>query len=129
MGENKDSRVAKPADRLKEAMALAGMKQADLARSSGLSTGAICRYVSGKFEPKSDAITKMAKALNVAEMWLWGFDVQKERSLDAKKNDQLAELIVKMRRDPMLLEAALILSNLPADQFAAARQLLLTLKK
>lgn len=129
MTKKEDGRVARTADRLREALDAAGKKQADLARESGVHTGRISRYLSGEYEPKSDAIAKMAKALGVSEMWLWGFDVQKERSLDAKKNDQLAELIVKMRRDPSLFEAALILSNLPADQFAAARQLLLTLRK
>ena len=67
-------------ERLKQAMDEAHMKQADLARATGLAKGGISNYVTGKYEPKSDVISKLAKALNVSEMWLWGYDVPKERS-------------------------------------------------
>lgn len=68
------------AKRLQEAMDLAHMKQADLARATGLSKGGISNYVTGRYEPKSDIISKLAKALNCSEMWLWGYDVPRERS-------------------------------------------------
>lgn len=60
-------------------MDLARMKQADLARATGLSKGGISNYVTGRYEPKSDIISKLAKALNCSEMWLWGYDVPRER--------------------------------------------------
>ena len=56
------------------------MKQADLARVTGLSKGGISNYVTGRYEPKSDIISKLAKALNCSEMWLWGYDVPMERT-------------------------------------------------
>lgn len=65
--------------RLKEAMHIRKMKQSDLARSTGLSKGGISNYVTGRYEPKSDIITKLAQSLNVSEMWLWGYDVPMER--------------------------------------------------
>ena len=65
--------------RLKEAMRIRNMKQADLARSTGLAKGGISNYVTGRYEPKSDIISKLAKALNCSEMWLWGYDVPMER--------------------------------------------------
>ncbi len=55
------------------------MKQADLARATGLNKGGISNYVTGRYEPKSDVISKLAKALNCSEMWLWGYDVPMER--------------------------------------------------
>ena len=55
------------------------MKQSDLARATGLSKGGISNYVTGRYEPKSDIIRKLAKALNCSEMWLWGYDVPMER--------------------------------------------------
>lgn len=67
------------AERLKEAMNDANIKQADLAKATGLSKGGISNYVLGRYEPKSDVINKLAKALNCSEMWLWGYDVPKER--------------------------------------------------
>ena len=65
--------------RLQEAMLIAGMKQADLARATGLSKGGISNYVIGRYEPKSDIISKLAKALDCSEMWLWGYNVPMER--------------------------------------------------
>lgn len=67
-------------ERLKEAMQASHMKQADLARATGLSKGGISNYVTGRYEPKSDIISKLAKALSVSEMWLWGYDVPMERA-------------------------------------------------
>lgn len=73
------SRSSTTSQRLIEAMATAQMKQADLARATGLSKGGISNYVMGRYEPKSDIVSKLAKALNCSEMWLMGYDVPKER--------------------------------------------------
>ena len=72
-------RSAKTSDRLKEAMYATNIKQAELARLTGISKGGISNYVTGRYEPKSDIISKLAAALNVSEMWLWGYDVPMER--------------------------------------------------
>lgn len=77
MVENK--RVASTSDRLKEAMMLAEKTQADLVRDTGLSKSTLSRYLSGEFEPKQNAIAKLASSLNVNEMWLWGYDVPIEK--------------------------------------------------
>lgn len=82
------SRSATTSQRLKEAMADANMKQADLARATGLSKGGISNYVIGRYEPKSDIISKLAMALNCSEMWLMGYDVPRER----KKNPPVIQL-------------------------------------
>lgn len=73
------NRTSTTSERLREAMRDAHMKQADLARTTGLGKGGISNYVTGRYEPKSDVISKLAKALNCSEMWLWGYDVPKER--------------------------------------------------
>ena len=70
---------ATTSERLQELMKEKNMKQADLARATGISRGAVSNYVLGRYEPKSDIITKFAKTLNCSEMWLWGYDVPKER--------------------------------------------------
>lgn len=75
----KYDRVANTADRLREAMQKTGKTQADLVRDTGIGKSNISRYLSGRFDPKSDAVHKMAVALGVAEMWLWGCDVPMER--------------------------------------------------
>ena len=66
--------------RLQEIMDKKRLKQADLARMTGLSRGAVSNYVLGRYEPKSDVISKFAKSLNCSEMWLWGYDVPMERA-------------------------------------------------
>ena len=73
------NKTSSTSERLKEAMESSRMKQADLARATGLSKGGISNYVTGRYEPKSDIISKLAKALNCSEMWLWGYDVPKTR--------------------------------------------------
>lgn len=72
-------RSSTTSERLREAMEASQMKQADLARATGLSKGGISNYVIGRYEPKSDIISKLSKALNCSEMWLMGYDVPKER--------------------------------------------------
>lgn len=66
--------------RLQEIMNKKQLKQADLARMTGISRGAISNYVLGRYEPKSDVISKFAKSLNCSEIWLWGYDVPMERA-------------------------------------------------
>lgn len=82
---------ATTSQRLKEAMADANMKQADLARATGLSKGGISNYIIGRYEPKSDIISKLSMALNCSEMWLMGYDVPKERKKNTPDKLELTE--------------------------------------
>ena len=75
----KADRISTIRERLIEAMARANKKQVDLVRETGLNRGTISRYISGEVEPKSNAIYKLAKSLNVSEAWLIGYDVPMER--------------------------------------------------
>lgn len=65
-------------ERLKEAMNLRKMTQADLAKATGLSKGGISNYVLGRYEPKSEIINKLAIALKCSEKWLQGYEIRKE---------------------------------------------------
>ena len=85
------SRISNTSERLKEAMTLAKMKQTDLAKATGLSKGGISNYVIGRYEPKSDIINILAKALNVDPVWLMGFDVPMERKDNAALNNGITE--------------------------------------
>ena len=90
----KYSRVASTAERLREAMALTGKTQADLVRETGIGKSNISRYITGKFDPKNDAVHKMAAALNVSEMWLWGCDVPMERPAPEEVGTMLADVLL-----------------------------------
>lgn len=128
MKENEFERSATTAERLREAMTLAGKKQLDLAKATGLSHSTVSRYLSGQMEPKQKAINLLAKALNVSEMWLWGYDVPAVRTAEQKKNDALVGVVSQLRKDPQFLEVVSILAELPAEQYAGVKQLLLALK-
>lgn len=109
-------RLALTKERIREAMKAAGKKQADLVRETGLNRGTISRYLSGEVEPRQDATHKIAVALNVSEMWLWGYDVPKERTPMQKKNDILADIVLQMRRDDELFLVAEKFAKLDAEK-------------
>lgn len=90
-------KVASVASRLKEAMDIRGKKQVDLVRETKIDKASISSYISGRYEPKQ-AIHKLAIALNVSEMWLWGYNAPMERSSTPKSNDAFFD-IGKMIRD------------------------------
>ena len=69
------AKVATVSERLQKIMTERNIKQADLARATGISRGAISNYVLGRYEPKADIIGKLASALNCSATWLWGYDV------------------------------------------------------
>ena len=65
--------------RMKYALQLRGMKQAELADKTGIDKGQISSYLSGKYKPKQENLSLLAVALNVSEYWLMGLDVPMER--------------------------------------------------
>ena len=117
-------RVATTAERLQQAMAEAKLKQVDVVRITGMHKGTLNNYVKGKYEPKSNAIHILAKALGVSEMWLWGYDVPKQRSDGQKKNDQLVELISFLRKDDELVDMFEMLTELTPEQRVSVKQIL-----
>lgn len=94
MADNK--RVASTSYRLKEAMMVADKTQADLVRETGLSKSTLSRYLSGEFEPKQNAVAKLASSLNVNEMWLWGYDVPMEKETATQTDNGLSEAKIKL---------------------------------
>lgn len=68
------------AQRLREGLDLREMKQIELATRSGISKYSISHYLKGDWEGKQDAVYELARALNVSEAWLMGYDVPAERS-------------------------------------------------
>lgn len=67
--------------RLKQAMDLRLMTQSELCSITGIPKSAMSQYISGNFKPKQKRTYLLAKALNVNEAWLMGFnDVSMERN-------------------------------------------------
>lgn len=102
--------------RIQAALTMRNMKQADLVKLTGIHKSSISTYLSGEYEPKQKNIYKIAKALNVNEAWLMGYDVPMERKEpDAIAGDRLNQTVI---------EAQKILESLPSDlQEAALAQL------
>ena len=122
-------RISCTKDRLREAMRDAGMKQADLVRETGLNRGTISRYLSGEVEPRQEAAYKLALVLKVSETWLWGYDVDKERTAPQKKLDHLTKIISQMRSDPKFFEIVSKLAELPAEQYDSLTTIISALGK
>lgn len=81
--------------RIKEGLQLRDMKQTDLVNLTGITKGALSSYISGAYEPKQRNIYKIAKALNVNEAWLMGYDVPmaRENSDTTNLNDKATILL------------------------------------
>lgn len=102
-------KTSNTSERLKELMALKGLRQIDIAERTGLGKSAISQYVSGKITPKQDKIYALAEGLNVSPTWLMGYNVSMEKELiPPTKNSnngyytdpETAELAEKLRTDP-----------------------------
>lgn len=67
--------------RLKFAMDKINISQSELVRRTGINKGALSSYLNDRYQPKQKAIYQLAKALNVNEAWLMGYDVPMERDI------------------------------------------------
>lgn len=110
--------------RLKQAMDARDMKAVDLCNKTGIPKGAISYYLNGKSEPKADRLYTIAKALEVSEAWLLGYDVQMERTSAQKNNDTLASIVVRMRTDSSFFAAVQALYNLDPEKVDTAKETL-----
>lgn len=100
-------KTSNTSERLKELMALKGLRQIDIAEKTGLGKSAISQYVSGKITPKQDKVYILAEGLNVSPTWLMGYDVPMEK-IPATENPnngyytdpEVADLAEKLRTNP-----------------------------
>lgn len=69
-------------NRLKQIMSERNISQSELSRRTGIGRNSISDYLKGKYEAKQDKVFELAKALNVNEAWLMGFDISKDRIIN-----------------------------------------------
>lgn len=98
-------------NRIAEALRIRNMKQVELAEKTGLSKASINSWLRHRWQPKQDALLKMAKALDVSEMWLAGYDVPMERPVEQKKADVLTDALLSMRNDMNISYSVVRMSN------------------
>ena len=116
-------------DRLVKAMEVRGLRAVDLVEMTGIPKVTISYYMSGTTVPRADKLYKLAQALNVNEAWLMGYDVNMSRPVESIKNDQLAQLVARMRTDSDFFDAVSSLAELDAAQLQTVVQLLGVLNK
>ena len=110
-------RVETCAKRIAEALHIRNMKQYELCKLAKVPKSSLSLYLSGAYEPKQDRLYDMAKALNVSEAWLMGYDVPMDREV---KNNSPEE--------PKLTEGELLVLDLfrrvPEDKQALVLQMI-----
>ena len=116
-------------DRLREAMEARGLRSVDIVEKTDIPKVTISYYMNGKTEPRADKLGMIAKVLDVSEAWLLGYDVEMQRTQEQKKNDQLAQLIVRLRADADFYDAVVSLDGLSASRYETVKQLLSTLSE
>ncbi len=123
----KEKTRAELKDRLQMAMNIKGVRAVDLVEQTGVPKGAVSYYLAGRSQPKADRLHVLAKALDVSEAWLLGYDVPMARTAEQKKNDDLVQVIAKLRKDPDFFEVVSILASLQPAEYASIKQLVLAL--
>ena len=68
-------------NRLKLAMTRRNLSQVELCKKSGIEKSLLNKYLSGVSNAKQDKIYSLAKALDVNEVWLMGYDVPMQRDI------------------------------------------------
>ena len=72
-------------NRLQKAMDNLNIKQVDLVEKTGLDKTLINKYLAGIMKAKQDKLTILAKALDVNEVWLMGYDIPSDRNIKLDK--------------------------------------------
>lgn len=110
--------MATTADRIKEAMELRDMRQADLVEKTGISKGALSSYISGRYVPKQNNVYLIAKALDVNEAWLMGADVPMQRIESptlTRRDTRDIEKILDQTREQLTSQEGLMFDGDPAS--------------
>ena len=110
--------MATTADRIKEAMELRDMRQADLVEKTGISKGALSSYISGRYVPKQNNVYLIAKALDVNEAWLMGADVPMQRIESptlTRRDTRDIEKILEQTREQLTSQEGLMFDGDPAS--------------
>ncbi len=76
-------KIATFAERLAEAMRIREVSQTELHNRTGINKSSISTYLKGEYEAKQNKVYEIARALNVSEAWLMGYDV----SINSEAND------------------------------------------
>lgn len=89
--------------RLADAMEKRDKRAIDLSDTTGISRSAISSYLAGRWLAKQDKVYLLAKALNVNEAWLMGYDVPMERKTRTTEPLQANNILpIQKKKIPLL---------------------------
>ena len=117
-------RIDTTSNRLKKALIKSNKKAIDLSKETGINKGTLSHYLKGDYEPKQDTINMLSKALNVSEMWLWGYDCPMERVIEYPNNDILTDIVIKAQNNDTLFKILVILNSFNDEQLNSLYTLL-----
>lgn len=86
------------ANRLKKALDYNNMRPIDLANKTKISKAQICNYLKGTYKAKQDKLYIIAKALDVSEAWLMGYDVVMDREWFPDNKEDLTNIAIDNAR-------------------------------
>ena len=116
-------------NRIEEALNIRGMKAVELVEKAGVGKSSLSHWMSQRWQPKQAALLKMARALDVSEMWLAGYDVPMERPVEQVKMDNLAQVINVIRKDERLTDLVINLAKLNEEQLHTVESMVNELSK
>ena len=111
-------------NRLSEALNLRGMRQVDLVEKTGIDKASINGWVKQRWQPKQRALSLMARALDVSEMWLAGYDVPMERPEEQKINDIKVDVASRLYKDMDFLNLVNFVHELSPEDYNKAKEML-----
>lgn len=95
-------RVSTISKRMKLAMDMRDINQAELCRRTGIGKSSISTYLSGDYEPKQTNLYKIADALSVTIPWLSGYDVEMNVEKENIPLPENLKPITKVNRIPIV---------------------------
>lgn len=111
-------------NRIAEALKLRGMKQVELVEKTGIPKSSINNWISQRWQPKQGSLYKMAKALDVNEMWLAGYEVDIKRPTEQVRMDEMLHLVRRLKKDETLKSVCISLCNLNEDQLSIIKNMI-----
>ena len=112
--------------KIKEQRLLCNYTLAEVAELIGVKEATVHRYESGEIKNiKHDTIVKLADIFKCTPAYLMGWtDNPKETPEDTKKNDTIADIILRLRSDNNYMELCYQLSELPDEKINAVKTIL-----
>lgn len=107
-------------NRLGQALEMRGMKQVELCEKLGCKSASVTSWVKNRWQPKWQAVYKMAEILDVSEMWLAGYEVPMQR-LD--ESEETSNLCVEIKIDRQFRDLVKGIKSLSPEKYDLIRKL------